>query len=273
VPEETSQSSSAGETATSQTQSSSAGSGSQTSQVGSATQQTQTAATQAARPEYVPESFWDAKTNKITDEKQLAAHYNEIIARDAAERIRKNALPASADAYKIELPKDFTPPQGVKYEFKADDPLLAQARTVAHELGIGQDGFSKLLGLYAGSQVASQQQIVNARNAEIAKLGTAGPARVDALTTFYKAHLGEAEGSQIMARVLTASDVALHEKLIAKFQGQGGANFSVRGREAPLPEGRLSDEQHAKLSPAEKLDYARRFDQSKLPGWKDPRAA
>jgi hypothetical protein len=30
-------------------------------------------------------------------------------------------------------------------------------------------------------------------------------------------------------------------------------------------EGRLSDADHAKLSNAEKLDYARRFDQSKMP--------
>jgi hypothetical protein len=35
----------------------------------------------------------------------------------------------------------------------------------------------------------------------------------------------------------------------------------------------LSPEERAKLSDAEKLDYARRFDQSKMPGWKDPRAS
>ena len=29
-------------------------------------------------------------------------------------------------------------------------------------------------------------------------------------------------------------------------------------------EGRLSNEEHAKLSPAQKLDYCRRFDQSKM---------
>jgi hypothetical protein len=27
----------------------------------------------------------------------------------------------------------------------------------------------------------------------------------------------------------------------------------------------------AKMSPRERLDYARRFDQSKMPAWKDPR--
>lgn len=37
-------------------------------------------------------------------------------------------------------------------------------------------------------------------------------------------------------------------------------------------QGPLSAEAYAKLSPAEKLDYSRRFDQSKMPAWKDPRS-
>jgi hypothetical protein len=35
---------------------------------------------------------------------------------------------------------------------------------------------------------------------------------------------------------------------------------------------RLSPEQIAALSPAERIDYCRRFDQSKMPAWRDPRA-
>jgi hypothetical protein len=33
----------------------------------------------------------------------------------------------------------------------------------------------------------------------------------------------------------------------------------------------LSAEEIAKLSPAERLDYSRRFDQTKMPAWRDPR--
>ena len=36
-------------------------------------------------------------------------------------------------------------------------------------------------------------------------------------------------------------------------------------------EGRKSQEEIARMSPAERLDYNRQFDQSKMPGWKDPR--
>jgi hypothetical protein len=37
------------------------------------------------------------------------------------------------------------------------------------------------------------------------------------------------------------------------------------------PGRRLSSEQIAKLPPAERLDYARQWDQSTMPAWRDPR--
>ncbi len=42
------------------------------------------------------------------------------------------------------------------------------------------------------------------------------------------------------------------------------------GEQKPTP---LSDEAYNKLTPAEKLDYVHRFDQSTMPEWKDPRPA
>jgi hypothetical protein len=217
-----------------------------------------------ARPEYVPEKFWNAKDGKISDDKALAAHFNEIVARDAAEAVRRNALPQNADAYKVELPGDFKPPQGVEFKFNNDDPLLSQARTMAHEMGLKQEDFSKLLGLYAGAQVASQQQITAARNAEIAKLGTTGPARIDALTTFFSSYLSEAEGRQLMSRMFTAADVAIAEKLVGKISSQGGASFRANGREPPDAPGKVSNEVFAKMSSAERLDYARKFPQEQF---------
>jgi hypothetical protein len=43
-------------------------------------------------------------------------------------------------------------------------------------------------------------------------------------------------------------------------------------QQAPDGSGRLSDGQVAKLSPAARLDYTRKFDQTTMPAWKDPRA-
>jgi len=38
--------------------------------------------------------------------------------------------------------------------------------------------------------------------------------------------------------------------------------------QAPAPK---SDAEVAKMTPAQKLDYAKAFDQSKMPAWRDPR--
>lgn len=227
----------------------------------------------AARPEYIPESHWDATANKVRDDKALATHFNEILTRDAAEQSRRLSLPTKPEEYKAELPGDFKAPEGVEYKFNADDPLLAQARAIAHESGLSQEKFSKLLAVYAGSQVASQQAVQTARNAEIAKLGATGPAQIDALSTFYKGFLGEAEGKLVMSRIFTAADVTLHNKLVAKITQQGGAAFKGGGREPPPVPGVKSREEIAKMTPAQRLDYNQKFDQKSMPAWKDPRAA
>jgi hypothetical protein len=212
---------------------------------------------------------------QFADPTAFRAGFDELAAFKAGQDVRRATLPPSPNDYKAELPTDFKVPDGVTYEFNQNDPLLAQARSVMHDIDqgkiSGQDAFSKLLALYAGGQVSSQQQINTARNAEIAKLGATGPARVDALTTFFRSYLGQADGDAVMARAFTAADVQRLEKMVSKITGQGGAPFRGNGREPPTPNGRLSSEQIAKLTPAQRLDYSRQFDQSKMPAWQDPR--
>jgi hypothetical protein len=203
----------------------------------------------------VPEKFWDATAGKVSDEKALAGFINEHLAFKAAEDSKRLTLPADPNAYKAELPTDFVVPQGVEYKFNDADPLLAQAKILAHQLGIPQEGFSKLLGLYAGAQVSNQQVIDAARSAEVVKLGPTGPARVDAADTFFKAHLGEADGKQLMSRMVTASDFTIVEKLMARFASQGGGSFSTARREADTG-AKLTPEQYDKLSYSERKEYA-----------------
>jgi hypothetical protein len=215
----------------------------------------------------LPESF--------TEPKDFRAAYDQLAAFKAGLDVRRSTLPAKPDDYKAELPADFKVPDGVKFEFNGNDPLLHQARAVMHDIDqgkiSGQEAFGKLLALYAGGQVASQQQINTARNTEIQKLGSTGPARVDALTTFFRAYLGEAAGNRRIARIFTAQDVQDAEMEVSKITSQGGVTFRGNGREPPEQAGRLSDEQIKRLSPAEKLDYARRFNQTAMPAWRDPR--
>ena len=212
----------------------------------------------------MPETFADGPA--------FRASYDELAAFKAADQVRRSTLPPSPTDYKAELPSDFKVPDGISFTFNQNDPLLAQARSAAHEAGLTQDQFSRLLGIYAGGQVSSQQQIQTARNAEVAKLGTTGPSRIDALTTFFRSYLGEADGNAVMARAFTAADVQRLEKLVGKITAQGGAPFRGNGREPPSEPGRLSAEQIAKLTPAQRLDYSRQWDQSTMPAWRDPRS-
>jgi hypothetical protein len=216
------------------------------------------------RPDWAPESAWDPKTGLKADEfgKHWTEKVNPILTAHAAEQVRRNALPAKPEDYKAGVSPNFKPPEGIEFKLDDNDPLWAQAKTWAHKNGLSQDAFLEAIDLVAGRDVATQQRVTTARNAEIAKLGTTGPARIDAIETFYKGLLGnEAEAKAVMSRVFTAADVQLHEKMISKFATQGAASFSQSHRVPPEAPGKVSDAEYNAMTPAQRWDYARSHDQ------------
>ena len=208
--------------------------------------------------------------------KAYNASYDELAAFKAGLDVKRSTLPPSPNDYKAEFPADFKPPDGVKYEFKTDDPYLHQARVLFHDIDqgkvSGQEAFSKALALFAGNQVASAQERITRRNEEIAKLGPNGPARIDALVTFYRAYLGTEAGNRRVSHLWTAEDVQDAEVEVGKIMSQGGAQFRGNGRVPPEQAGRVSNEQYARMNAAERLDYNRQFKQSEMPPWRDPRS-
>jgi hypothetical protein len=179
------------------------------------------------RPEGLPDNYWDGEKNAIkTDD--LVKRFNELSTKDAADAVRKNSLPANADAYKIELPKEFVMPVGVEFKFDEKAPELAQARAMAHAKGWTQQDFSEALGIFAAAKVAEQATINTARTAEVGKLGANGPARVDAVTQFM-----DAQGLGVLKSTLvTAAQVQAWEAHITKLTSQGTASFSQSHRVA-----------------------------------------
>jgi len=254
------QQTSASTTAAAQGGAASAGqtSGQQTQQA-QATQQQATQAAAPARPDWLPENFHDAKTGPKWDD--FGKHYAEVITRDAAEQIRRNALPAKPDDYKIELPKDFVVPQGVEFKFDDANPALANARALYHDIMSGkvsgQEGFSKLLGLYAAEQVTQKQNYTTWAQAEQQKLGANGPARITAIEQYLTGKLGPDTAKLMMAGIAAAGQVEGWEKIIAGGVSQGAASFSQSHRDPGAGGGRPTEEQWAKMSPAERLDYTR----------------
>lgn len=268
----TSQSSQSGGSQSSQTGGTASGGASsqtQTSTGGTTTQQTQ--ATAPSRPEWLPESFWDDKSG--IKHKEFGDHFAQLATRDAAEQVRRNALPQKAEDIKLDLPKDFKLPQGIEFKFQQDAPELSKFKDIALKRGLDQDTISDLIGVYAETQVASQSTLAAAKQAQVEKLGANGPARITALQNFFAGLIGEQDAKHIGSMLVTADIVQAAERMVAKFSSQGGARFSQAHRDAPDQPGRVNDEQWNRMSDAERLDYSRRFPQSQMPEWRDPRVA
>lgn len=149
--------------------------------------------------------------------------------KDAADAVRKNSLPASPEAYKIELPAEFQMPAGQKFEFDANAPELAMARTMAHAKGWTQQDFSEALGVFAAAKVAEEAQVSTARAAEVTKLGATGPSRIDAVTQWM-----DSQGLGVLkSTMVTAAQVQAWEAHITRLSTQGAATFSQQHRVPP----------------------------------------
>lgn len=185
----------------------------------------------AERPDYVPEAHWD--TEKGTAKDTFGQFVKDHVAFKAAEDSRRLTLPQKPEDYKLALPKDFKPPEGIEFKLDEADPLYAQARTWAKENGLSQDAFEKGIGMIAASKVADAQTIKNARDAEIGKLGANGSARVTAITQWM-----DAKGYAPLKNMLvTAEMVETFEKLMR--DTQGGAAFSQQHRESAPEAGKI----------------------------------
>jgi hypothetical protein len=218
--------------------------------------------TPPARPEWAPETFWDATVGKVKDA-EFKQHLDGLTAFKAAEDSRKLSLP-KPDQYKLEFAPDYVLPQGIewKWDDEGKSPLMGQAREFAAAHSINQEGFSKLLGLYAASRVGEIQSINAAKAAELGKLGANANARVDAVRTWLKSVGGsDFDGlNRVLEMAPTASTVAGLEKLIQKFTSQGGGSWSGANREMNQVQ-RLPDEAVAKMTYSERKEYAAKFSQ------------
>lgn len=196
--------------------------------------------TTASRPEGIPDSYWDAEKNSLkVDAAALAKDLrerDELKTFKAAEDVKAASRPQKPDDYKLDLPADFKPPAGVEYKLDASNPALGQLRAVAHKHGLTQDAVSEILGVYAGNEVGTQAAIATARAAEIAKLGTTAPARVDNVINWLTGMDGSADKGDAKAlagMLVTARHVEAFERIINKLTTQGTASFSQQHRAAP----------------------------------------
>ena len=194
----------------------------------------------AARPEGIPDNYWDAEKNSLkVDPAALAKDLkerDELKTFKAAEDVRRGSLPQTADAYKVELPSDFKTPPGVEYKIDAADPALGQFKQWMHKHGVAQDAGNELFGIFAGREVGTEARIGAARQAEITKLGPTAPARVDAVTQWLAgmdSSSDKGDAKALAGMLVTARHVEAFERIITRLTTQGAAGFSQSHRTAP----------------------------------------
>jgi hypothetical protein len=121
-----------------------------------------------------------------------------------------------------------------------------------------------MLSFYASKELAEQAFLANAAAAEVSKLGPNGMARVSAVDTWLRGQLGDTLGGALRSMLVTAATVQGMEKLIMKMTSQDVASFRQHGREPPGLPGRVSEEEYAAMTPAQRWEYSRGFDQSQF---------
>jgi hypothetical protein len=250
-----------GQSSSAQSQGQPATAASQTANGSSATtQNSQPSASQAAsqttttRPDWLPESHWDATANSIKPE--FGAHYKELAGFKASEDSRRLTLPQKPEEYDFALPKDFKPPEGIEFKLDPNDPLASEARKFAIEAGLSKEQFSKLLAIHAAGQIGSAQAIDNAKRAEVEKLGVNGPARKTAVDTFIASVPGVSadEAKAFSQFMFTASQVQVIEKVMAHMRSQGVAPMRPNPDAPTKPT--VSDAEWNSWSYARQKEYA-----------------
>lgn len=162
------------------------------------------------RPEGLPDSFWDAATGVKTPE--VLARLTELETADAS---RRAELPADAAGYKLEPAEPIIDPVSkLPVTFNADDPLAKGALAWAHENGVSQPAVSKLLSLFAQSEMAGMAATTARVNAEIEKLGAGSDARFAAVNAGLVQHAGAEGAKALMASLGSAAAVEALEKVL-----------------------------------------------------------
>ena len=189
----------------------------------------------------------------------------DLVAFKSAEDSRRLTAPQTAADFKLELPADLKMPPGVQFQLDPNNPLVEPARQFALRHGLNQSQFSEMAGLWASAAASEAVAFNSAKAAEVAKLGDAANARVDAVTGWLKAMGGNHFGA--LAKVLQLAPVAETvvglEHLMHRYVSQGGGSFSGAHREPSLP-GRVSQEICDSYSYAQKLEYCAKFPQDRL---------
>jgi hypothetical protein len=139
---------------------------------------------------------------------------------------------------------------------QATAAMIDAAQRWAHKNGLSQAAFNELVAIQAHGVIAERQNYDRLSAANLEALGARGPQRIDALTTWIRATVGDVDAKPIIATMATAAHVRFFEKMQQKITNPSGSNFNQAHRVEPS---RTVDEATWNaMSYSEKKDYAER---------------
>ena len=112
---------------------------------------------------------------------------------------------APEDGYQVELPEGF---EG--YTVPDDDPMMNAFNETAQELGISQEGYTKLFQLYVNGVMQADQ---SSRDQELQNIGPDATQRITDMVKWGKANLDENEFNTLQGLATTADGFSLLEKM------------------------------------------------------------
>jgi len=182
------------------------------------------------RPDGLADDYWNGETKTVHFDKLVPA-LNELRAYKAERDSFEARLPAAADGYEIALPADFKLPDGFEFKVDPDDPMVPVVRQFALDNKLSPDALKQLVAMRASAQMAEDAALGAAAKAEMEKLGSNGPARTQAITTFLQAKLGDDLANALLPGIFTAVQVQAFEKLMELTKGSGAPKFNGLGRD------------------------------------------
>jgi hypothetical protein len=193
-----------------------------------------------------------------------AAEARELMQAKADKLMRQTQMPNGPEGYQPVLSPTFRPPEGAEITFDTNDGAYRDLQRVAHRIGLSQTDFSDLLTVYAAKTTAEAVALRTAINREIAALGVNGQQRITALQTWMRSAVGDDLARALSQSLVTAEHVEAFERLAARDMSGGAASFSQAHREPAQGNGKVSDEEYNRMSPAQRWAYSRSFDQKQF---------
>lgn len=180
-----------------------------------------------ARPDNVPEKFWDPdKATVRTDD--LLKSYTEL----EKSLSKAKEKPKAPDNYDYKVPEKLRNDYGLNETISEDDPYFAGYKKFAKEQGLSQEQFSNFVDFYLDMELSQGNSNMTA---EFAKLGSESEAikRIKNLRVFGNQYLSKESNAVLASLVNSAASVKLFEEL---------ANIASKGRQPADADTHIEDD-------------------------------